>query len=363
MKMRTYNQVLKRCGVIAQSASSLRNGRGMTLVELLVTALVVSMILLALPASFRGGTEAWEKGNRHSEVVQNALVGMEELTRELRQAKDIRAISPSGASNGYIDFRYKDDIGGYKYQKYEYNGTEDYLQYAWSGDEAVHLSSNLSPLAGPIDSLTFTAYKEYTLDEEGDIVEQQATLPDEIDQIRAVHIKMVTYDDQGKVNPVPLSARVYLRTWIRHTMSDQFAIFGDDGVELDDQPILIGSFPFQPSNVGANADIIVGQHNIINGALHHGAGGALIAQETDVYWQADYGYDEYILMPCVTDFGDSKWWDGTDPDYPLWAGADPDVDNGDLKLKNGETLTIAPGRYRAATFGNNATLKMSAGTY
>ncbi len=341
------------------STYSLSNERGLTLVETLVMTLVISLVLIAVPASLKSGIGVWDRGSRHSELVQNALVGMEELTRELRQAKNIRAISPSGASNGFIDFRYEDDIGGYKYQRYEYNGTDDYLQYAWSDNEAVHLSSNLDLLAGPINSLTFTAYKEYTVDDEGDIVEQEATIPNEIKQVRAVHIKMVTYDDQGKVNPIPISARVYLRTWISHRMTDDFAIFGDDGVELGNQPLLVGAFSFDPSNVGSNADIIVGQHTTVNGNLHHGAGGDLIAQE-HTYWHADYGYDEYILMPNMTIFSDSKWWDGADP---AWDGADHTIDLGDVVIANSETLALAPGHYGTATFGNGSTLELTAGTY
>jgi len=340
-----------------------KSERGLTLIETLMMVLLISLVLIAVPISLRSGTQVWEKSNRHNETLQNALIGMEELTRELRQAKEILAVSPSAHTNGFIEFKYYHDIDGdgdtvdsignreFKYQRYEYDGSNDYLQHGWANSSATNLSSNLNPLAGPVNGLSFTCYRDQLL---------PATIPGEIDQIREVHIKMTTCDDQGKVNPIPLSARVYLRTWIMHKMTDDFAIFGDDGVELQDQPVLIGSFPFQPSNVGANADIIVGQHNTVNGALHHAAGGNLIAQENDVYWQADYGYDEYILMPCVTNFGDPKWWNGIDPP---WNGADPTIDNGNVKLKNGQTVTIPPGRYGDVSFGNNATLIMSAGTY
>lgn len=341
-----------------RSAYSLKNESGFTFIELLVMTLVVSMILIAVPASFRSGTEIWEKGRRHDEMLQNAMVGMEDLTRELRQAKDIRAISSSGASNGYIDFRYKDDIDGdgdkeYKYQKYEYNGTEDYLQYAWSSNEATYLSSNLNPLAGPVSSLTFTAYKGYTVDDEGDMVEQQAALPDEIDKIRSVRIKMITYDAQGKVNPIPLSARIYLRTWGQRYATDNFAIFGDDGVDLGDQPLYIG-FYVDPSNIGANAGIYMGNHTTVNGDIYHGFGGEFTEGNNDVMLNGhDYGTDEYVVMPCVTDFSDSQWWGEMAP---------PDS-QGSITVSQNEEVSLYAGAYDDLNLANNSILNLSAGTY
>lgn len=324
-------------------SSTLKGIRGLTLVEVLVMIVLVSLVLIAIPASLRSGTQVWEKGNRHNEVLQNALIGMEEITRELRQAKSIRSVSNSTNPHGYIDFEYADGAGN-MYQRYEYNGTENYLQYAWSNNVDTDLTSILNPLAGPISGLTFTCYRDQL---------QVATIPDEIDQIREIHIKMITCDSEGKVNPIPLSARVYLRSWIQHRVSDEFAIFGDNGVGLGDQPLYVG-YNIEPSNVGANADINVGQHTTVNGELHHGAGGRLIKQETDVNLGPDYGYDEFILMPCVTNFDDSQWWDGQP--VPPRAGQD-------IKLKNSAKDALDPGHYGTLTLGNNAELSLVAGTY
>ncbi len=345
-------------GMNMRSAYSLKNESGLTFIELLVMALVVSMILIAIPASFRSGTGIWDKGRRHNEMLQNALVGMEDLTRELRQAKDIRAISPSGASNGYIDFRYKDDIDGdgdkeYRYQKYEYNGTEDYLQYAWSSNEATDLSSNTHLLAGPVNSFTLTSYKGYSLDGEGNMVEQQATLPDEIDKIRSVRIKMITYDGEGKVNPIPLSARVYLRTWGQQFVTNNFAIFGDDGVDLGDQPLYIG-FYVDPSNIGAKDGIYVGSHTTINGDVHHASGGEFTEGNQDVILNGeDYGADEYVLMPCVADFNDPQWW----------GEAAPPDSQGSVTVSQSEEISLYSGVYDDLDMANNSVLNLSAGTY
>jgi len=361
--MRQYTQGAE-LGVVTMKSvyNILGNERGMVLTETFVMLLVVSLILVAVPASLRSGAQMWEKSNRHNEILQNALIGMEELTRELSQAKEIIAVSPADVSHGFIEFRYYHDIDGdgdtvdntvdkkreFKYQRYEYNGSDDYLQHAWSNNAGPdytgpNLSGNLNPLAGPVDGLTFTCYKE---------LGQPITLPDELDQVRVIHIKMTTYDDQGKVNSIPLSTRVYLRTWIMKKMAEDFAIFGDDGVSLGAQPLIVG-YNVDPSNVGANEDIYIDNHTTVNGEIHHGSGGALIAQTTDVNLGPDYGFDEIILMPCVSDFSDPQWW----------GGGAPPASQGKIKVNNGDRIPIPPGVYGDLELNNNATLDLVAGTY
>ena len=57
---------------------------GLTLVELMVTVVMVGLLIIAIPAQFKSGTGIWEKGERHAEVMQNALIGMEQMNRELK---------------------------------------------------------------------------------------------------------------------------------------------------------------------------------------------------------------------------------------------------------------------------------------
>ena len=192
--------------MIMRSISSLGNKGGLSLIEVLVMVLLVSMVLITVPASFRGASQVWENNSRHNEVMQNARMGMEELTRELRQAKEILAVSQSFDPIGFIEFRYEHDVDGdgdkvYKYQRYEYK--DDYMQHAWSCNGATDLSSILNPLAGPIGNLTFTCY---------DKLGQLVTIPDDIGRISMVIIKIITYDELGKVNPIPISSGVYIRS-------------------------------------------------------------------------------------------------------------------------------------------------------
>ena len=132
------------------------NERGVTLIELMVVAFLVAMIITVMPTSFRGGTQVWQKGDRHSEVVQNSLVAMEEMAREIKQADSIIAVSGSANTNGYIRLKYgdltdEDDdsiTDEDKYQEYEF-ATSDYLQHDYSYDPG---GDPIAPeeLAGPL---------------------------------------------------------------------------------------------------------------------------------------------------------------------------------------------------------------------
>jgi len=189
-----------------RSISSSGNEGGLSLIEVMAMVLLISMTLIAVPASFRGAAQVWENNSRHSELMQKAHTGMEELTLEIRQAKEILAVSQSFDPIGFIEFRYEYGVDGngdkeYKYQRYEYK--DDYLQHAWSCNGATDLSSILNPLAGPIGNLTFTCY---------DKLGQLVTIPDDIDRISLVIIKIITYDELGKVNPIPISSGVYIRS-------------------------------------------------------------------------------------------------------------------------------------------------------
>jgi len=345
-----------------QITSSLGNERGLSLVEVLVMVVLVSLILIAVPASFRSATQIWEKGNRHNEVMQNALTGMEELTRELRQAEKIIDVSQSFDPVGFIEFKYEDGMV-YKYHRYEYKvdaaDSLGYIQHAWAtgaSDATPNLASNLNPLAGPLSNLSFTCYKSPG---------QVATIPGELEYTREIHVKMITYDEFGKVNPIPLSSRVYLRATIP-TIALDFAIFGNDGVGLGDHPLYIGyNTDPDPSNVGANADIEFGQHTTVYGEIHNGLSGSLNFNNNpnDANYDPDscYSYPGAIMLPCRTDFRAEKWWGGTAQDETETPGNHDDVyvDNS----SSSEDPPLDPGIYKDLILDNNAILNLTSGTY
>ena len=180
------------------------NESGLTLIEVMAGVIIMALILLPFPAAFRVGTRVWQSGDRHAEVVQHALIGLDQITRELRQARNVIAVSAADDTTGFIEFKYAIDTDdnmvddAYKYQLYA--AIDGYLQHSWSQNEEAVLADSLKMMAGPVTSLIFTCY-------EGDGVTETTTPAD----IASVRIQMVTIDSEGVVNPIPLSAWAYIR--------------------------------------------------------------------------------------------------------------------------------------------------------
>jgi len=155
---------------------------GVTLIELLIVMSIMAVLMTALVPYMRSGRQVWEVvGDRHADVLQNARIGMDKMTREIRQAQSI-----SDAGSSYIEFADRDEND----RKFQHNA--GYLEYGTPGD--------LNPLAGPVDSFSLTYYKEDGITE--------TTTPGEV---RSVLIQLSTSDSEGKVAPITLSSRVFTR--------------------------------------------------------------------------------------------------------------------------------------------------------
>lgn len=331
------------------------NERGVTLIELMVVAFLVAMIIAVMPSSFRGGTQVWQKGDRHSEVVQNGLVAMEEMAREIKQADSIIAVSGSANTNGYIRLKYKDltdedgdnDTDEDKYQEYEF-ATTDYLQHDYSynttGDPMIP-----EELAGPLTSLTFTCYdNQDTVLNPGvaDLVNNESEQDDPADAVRSVLIQMYTHDSQGVVRDIPITDRVYIGSFLRRGGPD-FAIYGDMGVYLRNNIDVNGSGSGLPGNVGSMGTIYLRngveiEDNVIIGDLDNFDW----QNEPQVTFGGAYG-DLYYELPCQTDL----------------SGFIPEGDEYDRIVGNSETLDLLPGQYRDLDLGNSCTLYLHSGKY
>ena len=278
---------------------------GVTFIELLAAVVVLGMIAISMPTSFRTSTQIWDRGDRHAEVLPNALIGMEEMTRELRQAREITAYS----SNSFIEFENKDE-GTSRFEL-----ADSHLETGDGVDANV--------LSGPIDSLTFTLY-----DENGD----PGTIDDDI---RAVRIDMNTFDDQNKVDDIPLSSLVYIRKWKEHRAGEEFAIYGDKGVHLNENVGVTG-------NIGSNGNIILDNGVSVGGTVVHGG-------DLDSEVEVDH-YHGYNLLPCGTDFTAS-----TNPD--------DDIDIGPNEYDVDEPYILPEGTYRDLIVGNGNAIELSSGNY
>lgn len=57
--------------------------KSFTLLELLVAMAILSVIVVAIYTTFRGGTDSWTRGRAMSDVTQNARVVLESISREI----------------------------------------------------------------------------------------------------------------------------------------------------------------------------------------------------------------------------------------------------------------------------------------
>lgn len=77
---------------------------GFTLVEVLLTVSLLALVLVAMTPFIRTVNIAWNLGDRKTELQQNGRVGLEMMSRLLRQAKRMTGIPPTG-SGDYVKFR------------------------------------------------------------------------------------------------------------------------------------------------------------------------------------------------------------------------------------------------------------------
>jgi len=69
--------------------------KGMTLIELMITMVILSFIILGLVVFFTGGTRSWITGQYQLEAQRNARQAMESMVREIRHGESIVGNSDS----------------------------------------------------------------------------------------------------------------------------------------------------------------------------------------------------------------------------------------------------------------------------
>lgn len=311
---------------------SYNDENGLTLVELMVTVVMVGLIIVAIPAHFRSGTGIWEKGERHAEVTQNALIGMEQINRELKQSQSITAISGSGSDNGDIKF---ENVGG-NAAEFRFNSEEEdaYLRH----DNGA---GTLNRLSGPLTSLKFAGYRADDVTETADPK-----------YIKSVLIKMDTHDSQELADDVPLASRVYIGDLLTSGEGEEFAIFGSAGVYFKNNNYVSGNVgsngTYDPDNPNEGG-IYFRQNTEIDGGIYF----APSDEEDGIDYQGSGNSingglypNVYTELPCPTDFGGFSY--GTDVTVPA---------SGTMDLPPSTSL------YRELTIENKGTVVFNAGQY
>jgi prepilin-type N-terminal cleavage/methylation domain-containing protein len=116
----------------------MKTQKGITLIELMVTLVILSIIILGLVVFFTGGVRSWITGQYQLEAQRNARQAMESMVREIRHGKIVEDTSDSIS----IVFRTP------------FNGSPE-INYNWDSGTGV-LYRNTNPIIGDVLSLSFT---------------------------------------------------------------------------------------------------------------------------------------------------------------------------------------------------------------
>lgn len=122
-----------------------KNGRGTTLVELVIAMAILVIVLGAIVPVFAGIRNGSDTQQARTEMLQNARVLNEHLLRHLAQAKRIVEVSPPAEVDGYLEFETADG----SVCRYSVNA-DGYVEFGPVGAGAE--------LAGPLDCLRFVCY-------------------------------------------------------------------------------------------------------------------------------------------------------------------------------------------------------------
>ena len=166
----------------------IKTQKGMTIIELMVTMVILSIIILGLVVFFSGGVRSWITGQYQLEAQRNARQAMESMVREIRHGKIVENTSTPTS----IVF------------KTPFNGSPNINYYLNAGTGILYRNTN--PIIDDVLSLSFTY-----LDNTDNVI---ATSDSEFsNKVSKIHIKLQV-DVDGDSNPdITLNSDIDLRNF------------------------------------------------------------------------------------------------------------------------------------------------------
>lgn len=276
---------------------------GFTLVELLVVVSMMSIVAVSITIPMRSSRQVWESGDRYAEVMQNALIGMDKITRELKHAKQIISISGPTITEGFVEFKDRLDTPTIpSIKRFQYTAGGGNLMYGSPG--------SLSILTGPVNSLKFTCYQS-----DGSV---PTTAPE---KIAVIQVEMTTYDSQGKVPNIPLKTKVRVRMdkGDDYMEIEDYCMYGKSGVSIKNNATITTPDPINnPANIGSLTNLITENNNVVvSGNIITGGSltlnnGSLVAHDAYV--------DNIVTINSTADIGGNVNCNGTVKVYGTVSG-------------------------------------------
>src|SRR5437588_12902126 len=104
---------------------------GSTLIEVLVTTLLLALVVGALFPILTIGQQGSDYARRRQTMTQTGRVALDKLIRELRAAESFRTLASGSV---VLTFNYGDGTGAAPTVQYSLNGATHNLEYRWSAD-------------------------------------------------------------------------------------------------------------------------------------------------------------------------------------------------------------------------------------
>lgn len=165
-----------------------KNKKGLSLIELMVVVVVLSLIILGLVTFFTGGVRSWITGQNQLSAQRNARQAMDRMVREIREASNIIANSTTS-------------------QRINFNTPwNSNLYYTWSGAwEAIFEGTN--PLINNVQNLTFKYFNSSDVEIVPPLIDETAS------KISKVHIDLMVDYDKDNSPDIYLNSDIDLRNY------------------------------------------------------------------------------------------------------------------------------------------------------
>ena len=168
---------------------NIKNKKGLTLIELMVVVVVLSLIILGLVTFFTGGVRSWITGQNQLSAQRNARQAMDRMVREIREASDIIADSTTS-------------------QRINFNTPwNSNLYYTWSGATWEAIFEGTNPLINNVQNLTFKYFNNSDVEIDPPLTDDTAS------KVSKVHIDLQVDVDQDNNPDITLNSDVDLRNF------------------------------------------------------------------------------------------------------------------------------------------------------
>lgn len=167
-----------------------REASGMSLVEVLVTTLLLALVVGALVPLLAVAQQSWDQAGLHEEMTHNARFALDSLLSTMRAAQAFSTVSATDITFSYF---FGDQVT-IRTIEYQLNPATHELQLRRVPDA-------FQPFAGPFRSMAVICYD----------ANNATTSCSSLGSFRSVQVSLVAMDPQGRVPDLTVTGRVFVQ--------------------------------------------------------------------------------------------------------------------------------------------------------